>query len=184
MAQENAATEKNNERSPGTALAPARLFAVPAEMFRWTPFTSVGRIMEEMERMIGMRAGVKGSAMPLWSPAIEISQHNGDYEIRAELAGLKPEDVKVEVNGDALVLEGDRRFEYEENKDGIYRTERQYGHFYRSIPLPEGANVDQAQARFDNGVLTITVPVSEMPPSHRQIPVETTSSAGAQDAQK
>ena len=105
--------------------------------------------MDEMERMIGMRPGSQNMNMPLWSPAIEISQHNGDYKIRAELPGLKPEDVKVEVNGDALVLEGDRKFEHEDKKDGVYRSERQYGHFYRSIPLPEGADVDKAHAKFE-----------------------------------
>ena len=78
------------------------------------------------------------------------------------------------------MLEGDRKFEHEEKKDGVYRTERQYGHFYRSIPLPEGADVDKARAKFENGVLEVTVPVAEMARSHRQIPVEPASGVAAQ----
>jgi HSP20 family protein len=183
MAQ-NVKTEKHNEKSQSLArsgaMAPARLFTAPGELLRGGPFTAMGRMMEEMERMIGLRFSVENDGIPMWTPAIEISQHNGDYKIRAELAGLKPEDVKVEVNGDALVLEGDRKFEHEEKKDGVYRSERQYGHFYRSIPLPEGADVDKARAKFENGVLEVTVPVAEMARSHRQIPVEPTSGAAAQ----
>lgn len=181
MAQQNMKTEKHDEKSQRLArsgvMAPARLFTAPAELLRWGPFTAMGRMMEEIERMSGLRSGMENSSMPMWTPAIEISQHNGDYEIRAELAGLKPEDVKVEVNGDALVLEGDRKFEHEEKKDGVYRSERQYGHFYRSIPLPEGADVEHAHARFEDGVLEVTVPVAEVPRSHRQIPVEAGSTS-------
>jgi len=181
MEQQNMKTEKHDEKSQRLArsgvMAPDRLFTAPVELLRMGPFTAMGRMMEEMERMIGFRSSVENGGIPMWTPAIEISQNNGEYEIRAELAGLKPEDVKVEVNGDALVLEGDRKFEHEEKKDGVYRSERQYGHFYRSIPLPEGAEVEHAHARFENGVLEVTVPVAEVPRSHMKIPVEAGSTA-------
>jgi HSP20 family protein len=188
MAQQNVKTEKQNEKQQGLtrygAMTPSRLFTAPADVFRWNPFTTVGRIMEEMDRMAGMRAAAENRGMPLWSPPIEISQHNGEYEIRAELAGLKPEDVKVEVNGDALVLEGERKLEQEEDKDGVYRTERLYGRFYRSIPLPEGANVDRARARFENGVLAVTVPVTEVSRNHKQIPVDAGSAVSTEKTEK
>jgi HSP20 family protein len=83
--------------------------------------------------------------------------------------------VKVEIADDALVLEGERKFEREENRGDIRRTELQYGHFYRSIPLPEGANAEQAHARFENGVLEITIPVPQQESNRRQIPVEASS---------
>jgi HSP20 family protein len=57
---------------------------------------------------------------------------------------LELKDVKVEVENDALVIQGERRSEYEEKDEGVRRTERQYGFFYRSVPLPEGAKVEQA----------------------------------------
>jgi hypothetical protein len=79
-----------------------------------------------------------------WSPAIEVSQGDGKYNIHAELPGFEPKDVKVDVENDALVIQGERRFEQEEKEGGVQRTERQYGLFYRSIPLPEGAKVEQA----------------------------------------
>jgi HSP20 family protein len=63
----------------------------------------------------------------------------------------KLEDVRVEVTNDQLVIQGERKYEQEENKEGLYRSERRYGHFYHAIPLPDGANTEQAKAEFKNG---------------------------------
>ena len=107
-----------------------------------------------------------------WSPAIEVSQREGNYNVKAELPGLEPNDVKVEIENDALVIQGERRSESEEKIGGVQRTERQYGSFYRSIPLPEGANVEQAQAKFHNGVLEVTIPTPQQQSNRRTIPVQ------------
>lgn len=64
--------------------------------------------------------------------------------MHAALPGLESKNVKVEVENDALVIQGERRSEHEEKDEGVRRTERQYGFFYRSVPLPEGAKVEQA----------------------------------------
>jgi HSP20 family protein len=128
---------------------------------------------EEMDRVfqeVGLeREGNNGLG---WSPAIEVFQRDGKYNIRAELAGLEPKDVKVEVENDAVVIQGERKFEQEEKDGGVQRTERQYGLFYRSIPLPEGAKVEQAQAKFHNGILEVTIPVPEQQSNRRTVPVE------------
>jgi HSP20 family protein len=80
--------------------------------------------------------------------------------VRADLPGLKPDDVRIEVADGALTIEGERRSEMEaEEEGGVYRSERVYGRFSRTIPIPEGADVEHAQARFDEGVLEITVPL-------------------------
>lgn len=145
----------------------------PQEFFRANPFSLLRRMTEEMDRVfqeVGLeREGSNGTG---WSPAIEVSQQNGMYTIHAELPGLEPKDVKVDVENDALVIQGERRFEQEENEGGMQRTERQYGLFYRSIPLPEGAKVEQAKAKFHNGVLEVTIPVPEQQSNRRTIPVE------------
>ncbi|MCU1247938.1 MAG: heat shock protein Hsp20 [Edaphobacter sp.] len=145
----------------------------PQELFRANPFSLLRRMTEEMDRMF-QEAGLdrEGSGGNGWSPAIEVSLRDGMYNIHAELPGLDPKDVKVEVENDALVIRGERRSEYEEREGGVQRTERQYGFFYRSIPLPEGAKLDQAKARFNNGVLEITIPVPEQQSNRRSIPVE------------
>jgi HSP20 family protein len=145
----------------------------PQEFFRANPFSLLRRMTEEMDRVfqeVGLER--EGSNATGWSPAIEISQKEGKYNIQAELPGLDPKDVKVEVENDSLVIQGERKFEQEEKEAGVQRTERQYGFFYRSIPLPEGAKVDQAQAKFNNGLLEVTIPVPEQQTNRRSIPIE------------
>jgi HSP20 family molecular chaperone IbpA/Arc/MetJ-type ribon-helix-helix transcriptional regulator len=87
------------------------------------------------------------------APAVEVRERDGNLVVSAELPGLNKDDVKVEVTGDGLVIQGERKREQEEERGGVHRSERSYGSFYRSIPLPEGANIEQAKAQFNNGVL-------------------------------
>jgi HSP20 family protein len=136
------------------------------------------RMTEEVDRAFGEQ-GRATNGGTLWTPAIEVSERDGNYVVRAELAGLKPEDLKVEIDGDVLVLQGERKFKHEENKDGVHRTEIRYGQFYRAIPLPEGVKADQAQAKFDNGVLEVAVPVAAQKPDRKQIQVESSSKSSA-----
>jgi HSP20 family protein len=78
--------------------------------------------------------------------------------VRADLPGLKKEDVTVDVEDGMLAISGERRDEHEEDRDGYYRSERSYGRFYRAVPLPDGANAEQIDASFNDGVLEVTVP--------------------------
>jgi HSP20 family protein len=97
----------------------------------------------------------------LWSPQIETFQRGNEFVVRADLPGLKKDDVKIDVTDDSLTIEGERREEYEEDREGYYRTERSYGSFCRVVPLPDGAITDSAKANFNNGVLEI---VMQAPP--------------------
>ena len=165
--------------SPQAAISPRRgssllAFGItPQEFFSSNPFSLMRRMTEEMDRVVqefglerdsGNRAG--------WSPAIEVTERDGKYNVRAELPGLSPDDVTVEVANDALVIQGERKVEHEEEEGGVRRTERQYGLFYRSIPLPEGADVEHANAKFQNGMLEVTVPVPQQKENYRSIPIE------------
>jgi HSP20 family protein len=146
---------------------------MPHDFFRANPFSLFRRMAEDMDRMFQdlsweREAGNSGG----WSPAVEVTQRDGKFNVNVELAGLEPKDVKVEVDNDALVIQGERKSESEDKTGGVQRTERQYGYFYRSIPLPEGANVEQAQAKFHNGVLEVTIPASEQQSSRKSIPVQ------------
>jgi HSP20 family protein len=95
----------------------------------------------------------------LWYPQIEVSERGGNLVVCADLPGIRKEDVHLEIHDDYLVLEGERRLENEENQGGVYRSERSYGRFYRTIPLPDGTNAEQAKATFKDGVLEVTVPL-------------------------
>jgi HSP20 family protein len=83
--------------------------------------------------------------------------------------------VKVHVDGDTLVVEGDRKQEKEEKREGYYHSERSYGTFYRSIPLPEGAKADQTAAQFNNGVFEVTVPIPEVKAKRQDVPIQEAS---------
>ena len=139
------------ERSPRQGRYGLGLPLTPGEFFRMSPFALMGRMTEELERLMSGGAGREQSER-VWAPAIEVTQRDGTYVVRAELPGLRPEDVKLEVTDDAIVMQGERKWEHEEDKGGMHVTERRYGRFYRAIPLPEGAKTDDVRAKFENGV--------------------------------
>ncbi len=168
-------TAERNERSRNQALQrdpqtqPSRFGDRPS-LWSDNPFNAMRRMTEEMERFFGDFGfgspfrGFGGSpqlSQQLWSPRIEVDQDGSELTVRADLPGLKKEDVQIEVSDGLVTIQGERRNEREERREGTYHTERSYGHFYRSIPLPEGAIEESAKARFRNGVLEVTI---ECPP--------------------
>jgi len=146
----------------------------PVDFFRMNPFSLMRRMSEELDRAFGETNG-RDRAGFAWAPAIEVTQRDGNYVVRAELPGLNPEDVKLEITDEAIVLQGERKEEHEETKGGGHVTERRYGKFYRAILLPDGARADEARAAYDKGVLEITVPVEEQRSKRREIPIQTGS---------
>lgn len=160
-------------------------FSLTNEFFN-NPFSTMRRMHEEMDRMFadafGNRSGAAGfgGGLTAWSPAVEVSERDNQLMVCAELPGLKPEDVKVEVTDDALVIQGERKQEHEEKTGGRWHSERHYGQFYRTIPLPEGASADKARADFKNGELQVTVPLERSESKRRQIPIGGTASEGQQ----
>lgn len=139
-------------------------------LFSMNPFVLMRRFTEEMDRAFGAMTLGREEAR-LWSPTVEVKEKEGKLLISAELPGLKKEDIKVEVTPEALVLEGERKQEKEEKKEGYYHSERSYGRFHRLIPLPEGAELDKAEAEFTNGVLEVSIPIPKTETKRRQIPV-------------
>jgi HSP20 family protein len=99
---------------------------------------------------------------------VEVFERDKQLVVRADLPGLTKDDIDVNITEDEIVLKGERRQESEENEEGYYRSERTYGSFYRSIPLPEGVDPDQANASFRNGVLEITMPAPEQTAKRRK----------------
>lgn len=155
-------------RAPETAL-----LLNPFDLLGFSPFGMMRRITRELERAAGDLGLGSGDAG--WLPAVEVSESNGKLRVQAELPGLSPEDVRVEIGDNEIVIQGERRVEHEENRRGVQRTEREYGVFYRTIPLPEGAQTDQAKASFRNGLLEVTVPVPQRASERRPVAIESGS---------
>jgi HSP20 family protein len=142
-----------------------------------SPFSFMRRFSEEMDRLfddfsfgrgslgfgspeLGLRRrGLQGA----WFPQIEMQRRGDQLVLRADLPGLKREDVQVEVDqNNCLTIQGERRKDWkEEDEQGRYLSERSYGRFYRCIELPEGANVENINATFQDGVLEVTIPAPE-----------------------
>lgn len=143
----------------------------PSDFFTMSPFAMMRRFSDEMDRMFSGGARGERQTISGWTPAVEVSQKGDQFKVCAELPGMNKDDVRVEATEDGLVIEGERHREQESQEEGYYHSERSYGSFYRLIPLPEGANIDQARAEFRDGVLEVTVPVPEAKEKRRQIPI-------------
>ena len=118
-----------------------------------------------------------------WTPPIEIVLEHSEFVVRADLPGVAPKDVTVEVKDELLTLKGTRNKLFAEAKGGYVKTERLYGGFYRAIPLPEGAIAEATTASFVNGVLEIRLPVPpRREPTTRRVNVEVTPAIEASTA--
>lgn len=153
-----------------------------ASAFMSNPFTFAQAMSDEMDRLFAsygfggspygqaesptgrgsqaLQRGQQGGARTAqWMPQMEVFQRGSELVVRADLPGLSPEDVQIEIEDGVLTVSGERRQEQEDRQEGWYRSERSYGAFARSIALPEGVNEDDVKARFDQGVLEVTLPV-------------------------
>jgi HSP20 family protein len=100
-----------------------------------------------------------------WYPEIDVFEKDNRLVTKIDLPGMKKEDVKVEVTDGQLAISGERKSEAEEKGDEFYRCEREYGSFYRSVPLPEGVKLEDVKATFADGVLEVSVPLPARPES-------------------
>ena len=132
---------------------------------RWglTPWRSFGEI-EDWERRLEDFFGRPLLRLPVeekgWMPAVDIFEKDDKFVVKAELPGMKEEDIDVSVVGDTLMIKGEKKTETEVKEENYYRCERAYGSFYRSVPLPSTVDADKIEANFEDGVLEVTLPKS------------------------
>lgn len=93
-----------------------------------------------------------------WAPRTDVYEKDGVIVVKAELPGLKKEDVQVEVIAEDLIISGEAKAETQVKDEDYYRSERTFGSFYRRMPLPAGANADQVRATLTDGVLEVHIP--------------------------
>jgi HSP20 family protein len=94
-----------------------------------------------------------------WRPALDFEEKNGEFLVKADLPGLKKEDIHIELKNHTLTLSGERCTEHEEARDRYHRFERTFGTFARSFTVPEGVTENDIHAKYTDGVLELTIPV-------------------------
>lgn len=178
---------------------PARRRVTDYDPNRTSPFTLMRYLAEDMEKMMAdfnlenqLRSPLfrnenfrptfswldeapfsaeTANFMNQWSPQIEVLRRDNQFIVRADLPGIERDAVKLEINNNRLTIQGERKQESEEKREGFYRSERAYGSFFREIPLPEGAKTDSAKATFKNGVLEISVEAPPLAGSGRRLEI-------------
>ena len=134
-----------------------------SNLTRWEPVREMMTLREAMDRLfddaftrpLSLRDGG-------WStPAIDMYQTDNDVIVKAALPGFKAEDVQINVTGDVLTIRGEMKHEEEQKDKSWHIREQRWGSFERSVSLPTNVVSDKAQADFDNGILTITLPKAE-----------------------
>ncbi len=131
-------------------------------LIRWEPFSDIASIRHAMDRMMEdnfLRPTTAWVAPEV--PTIDMYQTDDSLVLKATLPGVKPEDVDISVTGDALTLKAESKAEEDVKRENYIRRERRYGTFSRTIALPLPIQVDKAQAIYENGVLTLTLPKAE-----------------------
>lgn len=117
--------------------------------------------------------GAFGSEWDAFSPRMDVVETDTEIRVSAELPGLDDEDIDVSLSSDQLTVSGEKTQEREEKGRNYYRTERSFGSFRRSIPLPCEVDVDRADAVFRKGVLTVTLPKKQETHPRTKIDVKT-----------
>ena len=144
------------------------------------PHKAWRRIADEMDRMMsGFGLGPqwapasiwRAADASLWAPDIDVYQKDDQLVIKADLPGLRKDEVSVEIADDTVTIQGERKTERQEDREGYFRSERSYGSFCRVIPLPEGAMTDQAKATFHDGVLEVTLPAPPQATKGRKLEI-------------
>ena len=96
-----------------------------------------------------------------WSPAMDLTEAEDHFLLKADLPGMSEQDVTIEVDGGVLTVSGERQAEHEQRERGWHRIERSFGRFQRQLTLPEGVDADAVTAEFDRGVLSVRIPKPE-----------------------
>ncbi len=137
----------------------------------WNIHREIDRIFEDvfsnfgvsrLPRLLEQKASSGGISNILLKPNVDIKETKKDYQITIEIPGVEENDIKLELADNILTISGEKKYEKEEKDEHYHSVERSYGSFRRVLSLPEDVNTDNIEAKFKNGVLTISVPRKEI----------------------
>jgi len=115
----------------------------------------------------------RGDVVGMFGPSTDVTETDNSLDVSVELPGITEKDVDISVSHDAITIRGEKKAEHEEERKGVYMSERSYGSFFRTVLLPAGVDADKADATFKNGVLTISLPKTpEAQAKIKRIPIK------------
>ena len=144
---------------------------MPGTLTRWEPFAELAELRSRFDRMFDDWLDGHERA---WTPAIDVVREDDHLVLRADLPGIKPEEVKIEVEDDILTVSGEHTESKEEKDKHYVRRERRYGSFSRSMALPVGVDAKKIKAKTHDGVVEVTIP---LPKEAKKEPVRITPTA-------
>ena len=140
---------------------------------RTSPFEELERLSRQMDLITeGLTRGMRGTSIAGVFPLTNVTEDKDNYYVRAELPGVKADELDINVTGDSLSISGERKFSLEDENARYHRRERESGRFNRIINLPGQLDPDKVDAHCKNGILTVTLPKAEAA-KPKQIAVKT-----------
>lgn len=133
----------------------------------------INHVFEDFWRKVEHGWNGGGNAVGMFGPSTDITETDDHVEVSVELPGMTENDIDISLSGNAMTIRGEKKNEREQEHKGIYMSERSYGSFYRTMPLPAGVDTEKADATFKNGVLTVSLPkTKEAQAQIKRIPVK------------
>jgi HSP20 family protein len=135
-------------------------------LVRWDPFRELEDVSDRLNQMFQRSTpartnGKETMVVADWVPSVDVSETEGEYQIKAEIPDVKKEDVKVTLEDGVLTIQGERKQEKEVKGKRYHRVERSYGRFVRSFTLPDVIDEEKVKAEFKDGILNLALPKSE-----------------------
>ena len=140
---------------------------------RWEPLRELSSLQNEMNRLFNTvfdapsASAGNGGQTRRWVPAMDLLETADHFVLRADLPGMRQEDVAIELEDNVLTISGERKAEHEDRQEGYYRVERAFGGFSRSLTLPRGIDASAVTADFNDGVLEVRIPKPEERKPHK-----------------
>jgi HSP20 family protein len=134
------------------------------DLWNWSPLSELTSVRGEINRLFSSKFGnlTRGTEFfNGWTPALDLYEDKENFIVKAELPGMKREDIDVSFQDGTLVISGERKHEEKSGDSEAYRSERYFGRFHRTLALPKPVRSEKANATYKDGVLTVVLPKSE-----------------------
>ena len=128
---------------------------------RYEPWNLLSQLQRELDRMHDGDTEGGSVATAQWAPAVDIKEESDRFVLHADIPGVKPEEIDINMEDGVLTIKGEKESETKSEKDGYKRVERSYGSFYRRFSLPDTADAEAIVAKSKHGVLEVVIPKRE-----------------------